>query len=370
MRRYVAGSLGVLLACGLSSGLAFADGDADKVNLTFGGFIDTYYLYDFNAPSLSDRTLTNGALYATTGERSNEFNINLAFVEARISSDRVRGRLALQAGTSVQAAYYQESSGLGLLASRLPAELIQEAYVGYRIADGLWVDGGIYFAHIGFESFISRDNWAYTRSMIADFSPYYETGVKLTFQPSSLWLAQVHVLNGWQNIYETNKNKALGLQLSYTPPSRLVLTYNNYFGDEPGGLARFFNELIGRVSLTDSVQVALTLDEGSQVLGNGTGTAYWYGGALLAHWQLCPKVALTGRVEQYIDKHGVIVQPGTPDGFSVTGASANVDVQLHQNLLWRNEARVLLSNEDAVFTGSAGPETSDKFLVSSLALSF
>ena len=63
------------------------------------------------------------------------------------------------------------------------ARNIQEAYVGYRVTDKLWIDEGIYFSHIGFESWISRDNWTYTRSLDAEFTPYYQSGVKATYQP-------------------------------------------------------------------------------------------------------------------------------------------------------------------------------------------
>lgn len=349
---------------------AEAEPDKDKLTVTFGGFVDTYYLYDFNRPPGLDRSLSNGAIYVTTGERSNEFNVNLAFIEAKVSSDRVRGRLAIQAGTSVQANYLGESAGLGVVKGPVPAELIQEAVAGYRIADGLWVDGGIFLSHLGFESFISRDDWTYTRSLVADFSPYYESGVKLTYQVSPLWTAQILLINGWSDIAETNTPKSVGLHLAYVPSERFDLTYNNYTGLQPGSLLRVYNELIGRVSLTPSFQLSLTFDEGTQVQPDGGGTDFWYGASLLARWQLSQTVALGARLERYADPNDVIVPDPTPNGFEVNGASINVDVQLHKNLVWRNEARILLSDQDAVFTALYEPLTSDKFLVTSLGLSF
>jgi hypothetical protein len=67
-----------------------------------GAFVDGYYAFDFNRPRDLDRA------YTTQPARHNEFNANLAFVEATLSGSRVRGRLALQAGTSVQANYAGE----------------------------------------------------------------------------------------------------------------------------------------------------------------------------------------------------------------------------------------------------------------------
>ena len=63
------------------------------VTVSFGGFVDGYYAYDFGRPKNIDRVFTTQAV------RHNEFNVNLAYVEAKLSGARVRGRLALQAGT-------------------------------------------------------------------------------------------------------------------------------------------------------------------------------------------------------------------------------------------------------------------------------
>lgn len=56
-------------------------------------------------------------------------------------------------------------------------------------------------SHIGFESAIGKDCWNLTRSILADNSPYYETGIKLgyTSKNEKLYLAGMY-LNGWQRI--------------------------------------------------------------------------------------------------------------------------------------------------------------------------
>jgi Putative beta-barrel porin-2, OmpL-like. bbp2 len=72
------------------------------VTVSFGGFVDNYYAYDFGRPVNFDRPFTTQAV------RHNEFNVNLVWLEAKVSGPRVRGRLALQAGTSVQSNYAGE----------------------------------------------------------------------------------------------------------------------------------------------------------------------------------------------------------------------------------------------------------------------
>ncbi|MGH7469382.1 MAG: outer membrane beta-barrel protein [Longimicrobiales bacterium] len=55
------------------------------------------------------------------------------------------------------------------------ARQIQEGVVGYYVGDHIWIDVGLYFSHIGTEGWISRGNWTYTRSLIADWLPYDES---------------------------------------------------------------------------------------------------------------------------------------------------------------------------------------------------
>ena len=56
---------------------------------------------------------------------------------------------------------------------------------------------GIYPSHIGFDGFASQTDWNYTRSWMADYSPYYQTGIKATYAFDDAWSAQIQVLNGW-----------------------------------------------------------------------------------------------------------------------------------------------------------------------------
>jgi len=41
---------------------------------------------------------------------------------------------------------------------------------------------------------------AYTRSLVADYTPYYLSGAKLTWQATPKLTSQLHLVNGWQNI--------------------------------------------------------------------------------------------------------------------------------------------------------------------------
>jgi hypothetical protein len=233
------------------------------------------------------------------------------------------------------------------------------------------VDAGIYLSHIGQESWISRDNPTYSRSLIADYSPYYETGVKLTWSATPKLTAQLNLVNGWQNISETNTDKAVGLRLDYAASSHLALGYSNFIGNEmldtvPSRI-RLFNEGFALIT-AGNTSLWLTADVGRQQAAGG-GWSTWYGGAAIGRVKVTPTVAIAARVERYSDPDGVIVSTGTPNAFRVSGASVNLDLTLAGSAVWRTELRGFQAR-DPIFPlhGSAGLGKRDGFVVTSLAL--
>lgn len=352
----------------VSAASAFAEEPALKVK--WGAYLDTYYAYDFSRPGPERIFITpqggSPAVYMTQPSRQNEFNVNLAFIDAKIEGESIHGRLALQTGTSVQANYAAETSidsiryggGSGI------TRYLQEAYAGYEVAPNFWIDGGIFFSHIGFESWISRDNWTYTRSLAAENSPYYQTGIRLTYQFSNQWSAQFHVLNGWQNINETNAQKAIGTQVSWTPNSKVSVVYNTFLGNENG--TRFFQDLWLKYVWSERFQTALVMDYGIQDVLASQEVKSWGAATLLAKYQLTSKVSFAGRIEKYLDPHSIIIA-AAPVGFNAWGASLGVDSALHSQLVWRNEVRGFLAN-DPIFPSHSGVKKNDLFVVTSLAL--
>ena len=337
------------------------------IHVAFSGFLDGYYAYDFGKPRNIDRVLTTQAV------RHNEFNINLAYVDATLTGARVRGRVAAQFGTLVQANYAAEPT-IGNFSGPNVSRYIQEATAGYKVSNAVWVDGGVFFSPFGSENWISRDNWTYTRSIIAENSPYYEAGVKATWTIDPKWTAQLHVINGWQNISETNSSKALGARVDFAPRDGLSFAYDLFVGNEqpdsmPSRL-RTFNELIVGASISSKLQLRGTLDIGTQEHADGNGTGIWNGYAILARYQLTRRVALAGRVEGYSDPNQFIISTGEPYGVEATGASLGIDVAPMPKLLWRSEVKWLVAR-NPLFpdqTANSGISKHDAALVSSLAL--
>ena len=333
-----------------------------------GGFVDTYYAFDFNTPKNHER------LYTTQPVRHNEFNVNLAYVDAVIKRDKTRGRIALQYGNSVQKNYAGEPAQ-GATSGPSNMQTIQEGYVGTRIGERTWLDAGVFFGNIGTESWISKDNLTYTRSLNADYTPYYSSGVRVEHQLTDSQTLQVQLLNGWQNISENNHGKALALQYKNALSEKTTLLYGNFFGDEeissaPNPRFRAYHNFNLYYTPSELWQYVFTIDVGHQAQRNNDGVDAWYTTIVTIRRKLDELDALTFRAEYYNDRHDVNVGTNTPNGFQVAAASVNFDRKLDARVLWRSELRGFLSKDEIFPQGTNRSNRLDGFVASSLAYWF
>lgn len=321
-------------ALALAFPVSAAAQDADSTpRLTFGAFIDTYYAYDFGRPESHDRAWT------TQAARHDEFNVNLAHVSVQYTAPTTRARLALQAGTSVQVNYAFEPEEIAGQTNRLP--LIQEATLGLALAPTLWIDGGIFFSHIGSESWISIDNPTYTRSLPSEFAPYYQAGVRATWNATPTLTAQLNVINGWNLVAENNEDKAVGVRLDWAAAPELTLSYSNFVGREPHATTdeqgiRVLNDFSARFAPSEQTTVIGTVDLGTQEGDT------WYAFSLLGRHWVTPALGINARVERFDDQDGALA----PE-LRTWGASVGVDVA-RGNAMWRTEAR-FFSADDEIF---------------------
>lgn len=332
--------------------------------LSFSGFAEAYYSYDFNKPADNNRPW-----FLYSHSRHNEFNVNLAFVKGSYKADRARANIALAAGTYMNANYTAEP---GVLKN------VYEANVGTKIAKtkNLWVDAGIFSSHIGFESAHSPSCLVLTRSMIADNSPYYESGAKLTYTTdNSKWLLSVLALNGWQRIHRVDGNSLMswGTQVTFTPSPKVSLNYSTFLGtDKPDSTRqwRHFHDLYSIINLADKLELILGIDMGQEQASKGSSKYNtWYGAAGILHYAVAKSWAIAVRGEYYSDEHGVIISTGTPNGFKTAGISINFDQRVNEHFLWRTEFRTFHS-KDAVFAKDGESKKSNSGITTSFALTF
>ncbi len=326
---------------------------------------EVYYSFDFAQPTTNTRPS-----FVYSHNRHNEVNLNLAYTKAHYQTSYIRANLALATGTYIAANYANEP---GVLKN------IYEANIGIKLTprQNLWIDAGIMPSHLGFESANSLACSTLTRSIIADNSPYYESGVSLNYtSPKNKWYMALMLLNGWQQIQRTSGSSSIstGTQFTYTPSSSLTINYSTFAGNVyPDSIAelRVFHNLYALINLNSKTNIIAEIDYGNQQSsGYEPKWHSWMGAAIIASYRTSPRTTIAARAEYYQDKHSVIIAP-LPGGFVDTRAySANFDYALGPNVRWRTEAKMYHSTTPLYTTATGTASTTSYLATTSIAISF
>ena len=190
---------------------------------------------------------------------------------------------------------------------------------------------------------LSKDCWTLTRSLLAENSPYYLAGAKLTYNTSNgKWTLLGSVLNGWQRVAKLPgySGPSVSTQVQYRPSPKLTLNWSTFIGsDRPDSLSqgRFFNNFYAIINPTGKFGLTLGFDIGSDrkpVIADrrvGSGSYVWYSPVVIARLATSDKSYLAGRIEYYDDKMGLIIGTSTPNGFQTFGYSLNYDYAIFPN---------------------------------------
>lgn len=356
MKKSILFYLSVLLAGTLSA----QTDTLQKTKVSFGGFLDIYYGYDFNRPNNSDRP---GFLYNHT--RHNEVNLNLGLAQVRVDGENYRANLGLMVGN------YPQSN---LAAEPELLKNVYEANAGISLNSNrtVWLDAGILGSHIGFESAISSDNPTLTRSLLAENSPYYLSGVKLSWQSGEKWQLALLAVNGWQRIRRVpgNQTPAAGTQVRYAN-DKIVLNWSTFAGtDDPDSTRRIrvFNNFYGQFQLTGKWSLTAGFDIGIQQKRKGVSEMdTWFSPVIISRFALNDRWALAFRGEYYQDENGVIIAAGPGAAAKITGLSANLDHFLNKNVMIRVESR-WLTHSEPIFVRENVATRNNMFICGSIAV--
>lgn len=348
-----------------TGGFAHAEDKKPDTALTFNGYAETYYSYDFNKPINNTKPP-----FIYSYNKNNEVSVNLAFVKGSYNTDSVRANLAIAAGSYMNANYASEPSVLNN---------IYESNVGLKLSNknNLWLDAGVFSSHIGFESAVGKDNWTLTRSIGADNTPYYETGAKIGYtSENDVWFVSALVLNGWQHIrrVEGNSSPSFGTQVTYKPSAKVTLNWSTFIGnDKPDDVKkmRYFNDFYGIFQLNNEFSTIFGFDIGAEQKNKGSSAMNtWVNPSIILKYTPTAKTAIAIRAEYYDDNNGVIIATGTPNGFKTWGFSTNFDYNITNNIVWRVEARTLSSKDSIFIKNNNNIANNNAFVTTALAISF
>ncbi|MBL7827219.1 MAG: porin [Saprospiraceae bacterium] len=332
--------------------------------VSISGYAETYYSFDFNEPDNNTRPY-----FIYSHNRHNEFNLNLGYLKASLNQENVRANLALMAGTYANANLASEP---GVLRN------VFEANAGVKLSKkaNLWLDAGILPSHIGFESAVGKDCWALTRGLIAETSPYFESGARLSVSSDDdKWYAGLLLLNGWQRIQrpDGNSTPAFGHQITYKPNDKITLNSSSFIGSDKPDVSRqmrYFHNFYGIFQVSEQVGLTLGFDVGAEQKAKGSSDYnVWYNPVALLRFTPGERLSVCVRGEYYNDPDGVIVSTGTPNGFQIFGYSCNLDYKFSDQVLWRIEGRGF-SSKDELFVRDGRAQTSNFAFTTALAVSF
>lgn len=306
------------------------------------GYLEPYFCFDFNQPG--DHTRPD---FIYSHHRHNEINVNLALVRASVSDSNYRGAAGLMSGTYTQT---------NLAAEPIALRNIFEAWAGVKLSrkHSLWMDVGIFPSHIGFESAIGKNCVTATRSILADNTPYFETGIKLGFTSrNERWNFQLLVLNGWQKIYRAPDYSlpAFGTQVTYNNGWGLTVNSSTFIGSvypDYDLRMRYFHNFYCQL-VKSKFSYTLGFDFGMEQAQYKSGIYYkWFSPVIIAGSKLTDRLSCALRCEGFHDYNEVIVTTNTRNGFQVFGYSLNFDYKVASNVLVRLEGKGYHS-KDAIF---------------------
>lgn len=351
---------GILLLEMTISMAALAQEKDSLYGLELSGFVDLYYGQNFENSESGSRFP-----FLYNHNRQNQFAVNLALIRAYLEAGRLRANLGLQQGTYTQDNYSAEPKAL---------RWIHEANLGYALnpEKTLWLDAGVLPSHIGFESAISNENLTLSRSIIAENSPYFETGVKLGWQKNQQWYFALLYLNGWQRIQAIpgRNNPSFGTQATFSPSNNLTLNWSTFVGTDQNreaGTSLYFSNFYLDWTPWEGWKLIAGLDAGKRTL-ELEGDRNWWGTSVILQRKFTQGFASAIRYEYYHDPFQAIAPSNVNEGIQTSGLSVNTDWKIGHLITFRLEGRWLQAPSEFNLGLDSG-ESSNFFLLGSLALS-
>jgi hypothetical protein len=325
--------------------------------LTLGGWVDTYFGWNFNDPA----SRVDGV--RAFDFRHDQFALQVVALDVGfegrggLQGGATVGRITLQAGDEPDA--YYKSSGSEKASDATPNydsfRHVQQAYAGYKLpmpgADGatLEVDMGLFMSHIGFEGLNAKDNINFSRSLLHQLTPFYETGVRAVYTVSPSFTAELLVVNGWNSVIDNNRSKSVGAQIVWTPSDRVSATLNWIGGAEQDATIAMRNLFDGFVVYkpTDKLMLVTNAHVGLDRVAPGTvldgaittgkKRVAWYGVAGYARYQIDDQWAAALRGEIFHDEDGVPWEAGSAG--SIGEGTATIEMRPQEHLIVRLEYR-------------------------------
>lgn len=327
--------------------------------IDFSGLVDGYYSANFNHPSSRSNALRNFDV------KANQFSLNMAKLTLEHGADPVGFRVDFGFGRAfdiVHAAEPKDTPGI--------MRNVEQAYVSLKPpkGKGFQLDFGKFVTSAGAEVIETHSNWNYSRSLLFAWAiPYYHFGARATLPVNGQFTLGAQLVNGWNNVEDSNAGKTLGLTSAYTT-KKFAWTNVYYVGPESvavgkkGGMRHLYDTTL-LLTPNDMFNAYINLDYG-QDRDPSRAKSVWSGVAAAAKLSPTGWFALTPRIEVFSDHDGL--STGTAQrvkDFTLTG-----EFKMKEGILSRLEYRRDWSNVRFFERGNGSfSKSQDTFLVGVVA---
>lgn len=357
-----------------------ANAQAEKPEITFSGFFDGYYSYNFNSPKqssgLSASTVSAASIPPATNvyryydAYHNQPTLSLAELTVKVTFKEVSLLLDFDFGSFADL-NASSSSSAGAVVDE-SSKHIGQAVLSYRAEGSRFsIDAGKMYSHLGVETVKSKDNFNYSRSILFSYAlPFWHTGARIGYDliPNQLQTS-LFVYNGWNTQYDANRTKSLGAQVRYVPSESVVITYNFIGGPERADTESDFkvvHEINGAVRLTEVNDLILDAAYGSEenaAIGASRAKASWYGGLIALRHKPSSVSYLSPRIEVYRDNDGYSLNalPQTINSLTITYGR-----EITTGLEVRLEGRGDFSDQNSFMTDSGTSKSQTTIIAAGL----
>jgi len=340
-------------------------------DLTYSGHIDLYYLYDFGRSDVA-----NDLVGRAFDVKNNSFS--LAVAQLNIAKAPTK-EIPYGFTANIVIGRTADLNVAGRNANETAYKNFQQLYGTYVGNSGVTVDFGKFTTWIGYESLVSPDNANFGLSGQFNYAqPFWHMGLRATKTFSDKFTGALYVVNGWNEVEDTNDSKTVGISTSYILNQKTTVAFNYIGGNEgaqtPGsnqvlaqGLpsgAGFLGLGITNVQLADivivhnltpKIKLAFNGDYASAVGGNATSpSGKWTAYGFYGSWAVNTADTLALRFDALKDADGLRFFGA--GGGSLSAVTATWNKATSKNSLVRFELRRDFASSE-VFASDSGPKS-------------
>ncbi|MEA5458502.1 porin [Arcicella sp. LKC2W] len=299
----------------------------DKGKFTFSGYIDSYYMTNFNNPKDRSNLGASGTARAFD-QKSGQFSLGL--VQTKIGYSTAKSDVVVDLTFGPNADLGQYGNIVGPLGKSSTALAIKQAYFNWKATDKLTFTAGQFGTHIGYEVIDAPVNYHYSLSNLFNNGPFYHIGVKAAYAFSDKFSIMGGLVNNVDALNDNNGKMGLIAQVFLQPVSGFNVYVNGITSNEasedittgktPSGQYSLL-DLTTTYQITEKFMIGLNAATGVQD-ANGDGKIEkesWGGFAIYPKYDFSSTFSLGARYESFDNSNGIRgLKDATGAGVSVT----------------------------------------------------